>query len=227
MKMKQKDIELLIVALPPKECSSIGDLGNKFRRYVMKCIKFEFRRIQMAKNDKYPFDLQFRCMHKEPVLQGSCNTKKVEEVWNIKSRCFVNENIRSCLDQSSHCIDVSSVFGEWFQQKPDPKQLQYNDIYVNMKDLDCISKTICENFDESSANDLAKHLYVTPTVRNQQDYAFLTVYDILHTWIIKPPSKSMFDVRLQALYDCDKVHVDFDEVRNFMDDKGKQYKHYV
>ncbi|XP_045166415.2 uncharacterized protein LOC123529896 isoform X2 [Mercenaria mercenaria] len=203
-----KGIELMVIVLCPSG-EDINVVSDRFRRYVEMVISQEFKKLHNNTREKV-YSHYIKCNHADHCGRGS---KESHSLDNIKKEIKV-----CCPDYRDHPIDVRRTIEEWFQEKKIPDEQASSVRPVTEMDLNKIAQAIGTNWELLG---IALGLSADKVDRIKQrsrDCGIATIiFYMLKEWKNQNQHNADMNVLIQTMKDTDVLSVNWDKIRNFLD----------
>ncbi|XP_060588035.1 uncharacterized protein LOC132743523 [Ruditapes philippinarum] len=180
-----------------------------FRRFVVSNVTNEFRKHRHAaiKQGK-PFDICFKCNDKSHCFEGSQQIVSLEELKETM--------VEPCPDSlTGHTICTRQALSEWYQ---DYQNIRLKTDYVlEEKYLSKLSKTIGENW-HVLGHELGLHDVKIEQIELDNKSTIRMIFKMLQKWSVQKEDNATFNTLIQAMKTAIEKYVDWDEVRNIVEE---------
>ncbi|XP_053391287.1 uncharacterized protein LOC128554083 [Mercenaria mercenaria] len=211
IELKNATIELTVVGLCPSVTVN-AEVADGFRRFVVSIVEHTFGKLRdAAEQFKKPFVSRFRCNHPSHGFSGSVNLMEISQMETKK--------LLPCPDSMSHEIFTKKAMSEWFQNseclKLTPKY-ELSDKYLSK-----ISRAIGGNWELLGYELGLTEVDIQHIIADNPHSVILRIYKMLKLWSRKEAEKAStatIDVLVQTIKVCREVFVDWDIIRNVIDE---------
>ncbi|XP_053400311.1 uncharacterized protein LOC123557944 isoform X2 [Mercenaria mercenaria] len=203
LNVKERTIELQVLGLG---CSP--SMGDNFRRFAEKLVNHEFRKLNTSEHVE-PYRLHYRCSH----TSHGVGCSQLADLSLIEGKQSV-----PCPDLENHKISVNDAKQEWFLEG----NISINEIpqvVPSEKQLSKISNSIGENWEILGLELGLKKVQIDHLNEDNQD-AIMKKFGMLLEWRKQKAERATIDVLVKAIKRVPTVRIDWDIIRNFIDEIG-------
>ncbi|XP_053376496.1 uncharacterized protein LOC128547540 [Mercenaria mercenaria] len=207
LEMKINGIELTVVSL----CPSLhvdGKQADIYRRFSEAVIIHEFGKLRDKSEVVQPFALQYRCNHESHGGNGSANTESIAELDDKK--------LIACPDLLAHDLPAKKAKSEWFQNCRSPIVVPKS--VLDDKLLSKLSHCIGENWQLLGHELGLKQVQIEHIDEDHPKNTLMKIYYMLKEWCFQMAKSATLDVLVKAMQDCRSLSVDWDGLRNIIDE---------
>ncbi|XP_053375133.1 uncharacterized protein LOC123533563 isoform X2 [Mercenaria mercenaria] len=211
LELTNETIELSAASL----CTSVpvnAEVTDGFRRFVVSTVEHEFSKLRDAfEESKKPYLSKLRCNHPSHGFSGSVNLMEISQMENRK--------LLPCPDLMSHEIFTEMAMSEWFE---DTECLKLTPKYeLSDKHLSKMSRAIGDNWKLLGLELGLTEVDIQHIVDDNPQFVIMRIYKMLKEWSQKELEKgstATIDVLLEAMKSCREVSIDWDIIRNVIDE---------
>ncbi|XP_045171623.1 uncharacterized protein LOC123533811 [Mercenaria mercenaria] len=208
LEIRHDSIEMTVVSL----CHATNvnsEQADSFRRFLESVTVHEFQKLRSTEetSDK-PYTIMFRCNHDSHGSSGSENLISLDDMRR--------GNVVPCPDLMPHDIDMEMAKEEWFQENK--KMTVIPDIQLTDKLLSRLSQCIGENWQLLGLELGLTQVQIDHIIEDHPRSAVMRIYAMLQRWCQEDVDKATLSVLVQTLQRYTHVHVDWDKLRNLIDE---------
>ncbi|XP_045170816.1 uncharacterized protein LOC123533243 [Mercenaria mercenaria] len=208
--IRHDNIEMTVVSL----CHTTdvnSEQADGFRRFLKSVTAHEFQKLRSTEetNGK-PYTVMFRCNHGSHGASGSENLISMDDMRR--------GNVVPCPDLMSHDIDIEMAKEEWFQENKSITVIPYNRLTDKL--LSSLSQCIGENWQLLGLELGLTQVQLDHIFEDHPRSAVMRIYAMLQRWCQKDVDKATLTVLVGTLQRCTHVHVDWDKLRNVIDEQS-------
>ncbi|XP_053375689.1 uncharacterized protein LOC123535374 isoform X2 [Mercenaria mercenaria] len=208
LEIRHDSIEMTVVSL----CHATNvnsEEADSFRRFLESVTAHEFQKLRSTEetSDK-PYTIMFRCNHDSHDATGSENLISMDDMRRGK--------VVPCPDLMPHDIDMEMAKEEWFQDNK--KMTAIPDSQLTGKLLSSLSQCIGENWQLLGLELGLTQVKIDHIFEDHPRSAVMRIYAMLQKWCQEDVDKATLPVLIETLQRCTHVHVDWDNLRNVIDE---------
>lgn len=211
-KREGQGIELMVIILCPSD-EDIAVVSDRFRRYVEMVISQEFWKLHKDKREKL-YSHYIKC---NDPYHGGNGSKESHSLDNIRKDGKSNV---CCPDYvTNHKIDVRKTIEEWFQEAKISEKHTGTVKHVTEKDLTKIAQAIGTNWELLGIGlGLSSDKIERIKQRNRDSGTATVIFYMLKEWKNMNQGGADQGFLIQTMKDTDVLSVNWDKIRNFLDD---------
>lgn len=208
IQMTENNIELFVVSLRPS-VPVIPEVADALRRFVDAVVTHELSKLRdTSEKVEKPFVINFRCNHADHGLSGS---SKLMQIHQQK-----DEKILPCPDSLSHEIKTEKILEEWFEHGTSLRNIPKLPLPLTL--LSKISSAVGSNWELLGIELGLSRVEIQHITEDNPNSVIMRIYKVLTRWNDRETVNATMDVLVQAMHNCPGVLVDWDIVRNVMEE---------
>ncbi|XP_045171411.2 uncharacterized protein LOC123533695 [Mercenaria mercenaria] len=186
-----------------------SEQADRFRRFLESVTTHEFQKLRSTEetNDK-PYTIMFRCNNDSHGASGSENLISIDDMRR--------GNVVPCPDLIPHDIDIVTAKEEWFQENQNITVIPNNQLTNKL--LSRLSQCIGENWQLLGLELGLTQVQIDHIVEDHPRSAFMRIYAMLQKRFQENVDKATLKTLVETLQRCTLVHVDWDRLRNVVDE---------
>ncbi|XP_053375129.1 probable serine/threonine-protein kinase pats1 isoform X2 [Mercenaria mercenaria] len=205
-------IELTVLNLCPGGKVE-GSVADTFRRFVENVVSREFAALKGSIEEKNAiYTPCYRCNHISHGLNGS---KQIQEISQLPK----NKNA-PCPDSMPHEIDTLTARSEWFQEDKLPSDIPNKDI--TDKEFSRFAQAIGKNWQFLGLELGLTSVQIDHVIEDNPHSVAMQIYKMLIQWRLQVQDEAKMDIFVKILQTCSNVNVEWDEIRNIVDDVKRE-----
>jgi hypothetical protein len=186
-----------------------GHIVDSFRRFVENVILREFVALQVSDEQKRTmYTSYYRCNHACHSLNGSKHLQNISHL--------TKNTICPCPDSLAHEIDTSTARSEWFQE--DKISGCNSNKVLTDKELSRIEQAIGMHWQFLGLQLGLTSVQIDHITEDNAHSVAMRIYKMLLQWKSRDTFNASMNNFVKALQTCSNVNVEWDEIRNIVDD---------
>ncbi|XP_053376495.1 uncharacterized protein LOC123535278 [Mercenaria mercenaria] len=206
--MRTETIELTVAIFCSLEYIE-SEQCDRFRRFAESVIKHEFRKLKSEKEvNTIPYVTTFRCNQESHGLWGSKAIIKLEQTETSKRV--------PCPDLGPHAITTKEAMSEWYTDNRLP--IEIPKASLSEKILSKVSQHVGHNWQTLGHELGITQVQIEHVIEENPNSTSRRIYAMLFKWFKQEADLATLDVLIGAMQRCPTVSVDWDKIRNIIDD---------